>query len=176
MAESPIHLNDDILFSKQPKKGDYRPFLNYSYCNMSDLGDLKINPDEIHLDFIRSSGPGGQNVNKVASAVQLRFQARDSKSISPEIKERLLLLAGKRATTAGEIIIEARKFRTQQANREDALKRLYQLIKKASIPPSIRHKTRPSTASKLKRKEEKKRRANLKQFRTKKDLRLTIDD
>jgi ribosome-associated protein len=127
---------------------------------------IKIPPDEIHFDFIRSSGPGGQNVNKVATAVQLRFNARDSRSISPEIRERLFRLAGRRKNLSGEIIIEARRFRTQQRNREDAMNRLLQLIEQASIPPPVRHKSRPTAASKLRRLNEKKRRSGIKKLRS----------
>lgn len=124
-----------------------------------------IQPDEIHFEFVRSSGPGGQNVNKVATAVQLRFDARNSRSLEPEVRDRLLRLAGKRATSSGEIIIEARRFRTQQRNREDALERLMQLIDTAAIPPKVRHKSRPTKASNLKRLETKKRRSQVKKFR-----------
>jgi ribosome-associated protein len=125
-----------------------------------------IQPDEMHFEFVRASGPGGQNVNKVATAVQLRFDARNSRSIEPDVRDRLLRLAGKRATSSGEIIIEARRFRTQQRNREDAVQRLLQLIELAAIPPKIRHKSRPTKASKLKRLEEKKHRSQIKKFRT----------
>jgi ribosome-associated protein len=124
-----------------------------------------IRPDEVHIEFIRSSGPGGQNVNKVATAAQLRFDARNSESIRPEIKERLIRLAGKRATSSGEIIIEARRYRTQQRNREDAMDRLLQLIELASIPPKVRHKSGPTAASKRKRLESKKRRSEVKNAR-----------
>jgi ribosome-associated protein len=126
---------------------------------------IKIRPDEVHYDFIRASGPGGQNVNKVATAVQLRFNVRNSRSIKPEIRERLLQLAGKRANSSGEIIIEARRFRTQQRNREDAVRRLLQLIENAGIAPGIRRKTSPTAASNLKRLNAKKRRSNLKKLR-----------
>jgi ribosome-associated protein len=131
---------------------------------MSDQA-IRIRPEEIHCDFVRSSGPGGQNVNKVATAVQLRFDARNSQSITPEIRERLLQLAGRRANSSGEIIIEARRFRTQQRNREDAMHRLLQLIEKASVRPGIRHKSRPSSASNRKRLDEKRRRSDIKKLR-----------
>jgi ribosome-associated protein len=127
---------------------------------------MVIRPDEIHFEFIRASGPGGQNVNKVASAVQLRFDARNSQSIGPEIRDRLLRLAGRRATASGEIIIEARRFRTQLRNREDAIERLLHLVELASIAPKVRHKSRPTMASNRKRLETKKRRSQIKKFRT----------
>ena len=130
----------------------------------------RIRPEELQYDFIRASGPGGQNVNKVATAVQLRFNARNSRSLEPEVRERLLRLAGKRVNAAGEIIIEARRFRTQQRNREDALERLLQLVEKASIPPRIRHRSHPTAASNLRRLREKKRRADIKKLRGQRSL------
>ena len=127
---------------------------------------FKIRPEEIHYDFIQSSGPGGQNVNKVATAVQLRFDARNSKSLKPAVRERLYRLAGKRVNSAGEVIIEARRFRTQQRNREDAFQRLLKLIEKASVPPKIRRKSQPTAASKQRRLKSKKHRAEIKKLRS----------
>lgn len=128
--------------------------------------DVYIRPDEIRVDFVRSSGPGGQNVNKVATAVQLRFDLRNSRSIGAEAKERLMKLAGRRVTSAGEIVIEARRFRTQQRNREDAMERLILLVQQALTKPAVRAKSRLNAASKGKRLQEKKRRSRLKQLRT----------
>jgi ribosome-associated protein len=130
---------------------------------------IVISPDELHFEFVRASGPGGQNVNKVATAVQLRFDIRSSRSIGPETRERLIRLAGKRLNSSGEIVIEARRHRTQQRNREDAMDRLLRLIEQASVSPKVRHKSRPTKASKEKRLEEKKRRSQIKRFRASTD-------
>jgi len=127
---------------------------------------IKIRPEEIHFDFVRASGPGGQNVNKVATAVQLRFDAANSQSINSETRERLLRLAGKRVTASGEIIIDARKFRTQQRNREDAMRRLLDLVERAGRPTRVRLKSQPTASSRLRRLEQKRRRSEVKKLRS----------
>jgi ribosome-associated protein len=127
---------------------------------------IRIRPEEIHFDFVRASGPGGQNVNKVATAVQLRFDAVHSQSIDQETRQRLFKLAGKRLNASGEIIIEASRFRTQQRNREDAMRRLQDLIEKADRPARVRIKSHPTAASRLRRLEQKRRRAKVKKLRS----------
>lgn len=117
------------------------------------------------MDFIRSSGPGGQNVNKVASAVQLRFDVKHSSALPLEVRDRLTRLAGKRMTVDGELIIDARRFRSQERNRQDALDRFTALIRKAIDKPRPRRKTLPSHASKQRRLDSKHHRSKLKQGR-----------
>ena len=128
---------------------------------------IAIDESEIQQEFIRASGPGGQNVNKVATAVQLRFDVAHSPSLSKseEVRGRLISLARGRLSGKGVLIIEARRFRTQGANRQDAVGRLVDLIRKAAQKPQIRRKTRPTRTSKTRRLEAKRHRAKAKRLR-----------
>ena len=126
---------------------------------------IAIDENEIHQEFIQASGPGGQNVNKVATAVQLRFDVANSPSLPYEVREGLLSLAGRRITKEGVLIIYARRFRSQEANRQDAMERLVELISKAAQKPQIRRKTKPTHTSKMRRLEAKRHRAKTKRLR-----------
>jgi len=126
---------------------------------------LSIEDTEIQFDFIRSSGPGGQNVNKVATGVQLRFNVDTSTTLPDEVKQRLHSIARNRITEEGVLIIEAKRYRTQEQNREDAIARLVALIFQATEKPKPRKRTRPTAASQAERVEEKKRRGAIKRSR-----------
>ncbi len=126
---------------------------------------VALSEDEIQIDFIRASGPGGQNVNKVSSAAQLRFDILSSPSLEPEVKERLRRIAGSRVTADGILVIEARRYRTQEQNRLDAIQRLVALVQKALEKPKPRHKTRPTLASRQKRLQAKRQRGETKRLR-----------
>ncbi len=127
--------------------------------------NIAIDESEIQECFVRASGPGGQNVNKVATTVQLRFDVANSRSLPEEVQKRLISLAGNRITEDGILIIDARRFRTQGRNREDATDRLVKLIRNAAQRPTIRRKTRPTLASKIRRLENKHRSAESKRVR-----------
>jgi ribosome-associated protein len=127
--------------------------------------NIEIRESELTFNFIRSSGPGGQNVNKVATAVQLRFDIPSSGSLTDEIKTRLESLAGKKVNSDGILIIEAKRFRTQEKNRNDAITRLIDLINRASHKKKKRIKTNPTASSNLKRIEAKKRLSDKKKLR-----------
>ncbi|WP_022728298.1 alternative ribosome rescue aminoacyl-tRNA hydrolase ArfB [Fodinicurvata sediminis] len=130
-------------------------------------GRISIPETELEESFIQASGPGGQNVNKVATAVQMRFDVAHSPSLPEEVRERLMAQLGPRLTNNGELVIDARRFRSRERNREDARERLAALIRKATQRPVPRRPTKPTKASKRRRLEAKKARGTIKRARAK---------
>jgi ribosome-associated protein len=126
---------------------------------------IEIDEREIDEQFVRASGPGGQNVNKLSTAVQLRFDVRHSPSLPPDVRTRLERLAGARLTRDGILVIIAQRHRTQARNREDALERLVELIRQAAVAPVKRRPTKPTKASRERRIESKKRQSSIKRLR-----------
>jgi ribosome-associated protein len=127
--------------------------------------EIAIDESELSESFVRASGPGGQNVNKVSSAVQLRFDVRQSRSLANDVAIRLMKLAGSRLTKDGVIVITAQEHRQQERNRAEARERLFDLIRQAAVRPTVRRKTKVPKAQKKKRLEGKKRRGEIKKFR-----------
>ena len=127
---------------------------------------ISIEERELEESFIRASGPGGQNVNKVSSAVQLRFDARGSRSLPNDVSIRLQRLAGNKLTREGVIVITANRHRSQDQNRDEARERLFDMIREAATPPTIRRPTKPTRASKKRRLDSKARRGHIKSLRS----------
>lgn len=130
--------------------------------------EIEIDERELEERFVRASGPGGQNVNKVSTAVELRFDIRNTNAFSPAVRQRLVRLAGRRITDEGVLVIKAEQYRTQERNRDDARQRLVELIREAAVPPKPRIKTRPTLASKTRRLEGKTKRGEVKRQRSSK--------
>jgi ribosome-associated protein len=131
---------------------------------------IQLDEREIELDFVRSPGPGGQNVNKVSSAVQLRFDVQNSPSLPEDVRQRLAKLSGKRLTSDGILVLEAHQYRTQEQNRQVAIDRLVRLVQQASRPTRPRIKTRPSRAAIQRRLEAKRKRSEIKRQRSQRDF------
>ena len=134
-------------------------------ASIAVTGTIALSEDELQWAFVRASGPGGQKVNKTATAVQLRFDVGASPSLPDAVRERLMRMAGRKMTAEGILVIEARRYRTQERTREDALARLVRLIRRAAIPPKRRKPTRPTAASRRQRRAEKERHSHRKRQR-----------
>lgn len=133
---------------------------------------LAIEEKDLQWDFVRASGPGGQNVNKVSSAVQLALNVLDNENIPPEVKQRLQRLAGKRINANGELVIQAQRYRTQEQNRQEALQRLIFLLQKAAQKPKPRRPIQPPPAARQARLNAKRRRSQIKALRQKRGLEI----
>lgn len=129
-------------------------------------GRIAIDERELEESFVRASGPGGQNVNKLATAVELRFDVRRSPSLPEDVRARLSALSGRRLTQEGVLVISAQRHRTQERNRQDARERLIDLLRRAATPPTLRKATRPTAGSKKRRIDAKQRRSVIKSLRT----------
>ncbi|XWN20434.1 MAG: alternative ribosome rescue aminoacyl-tRNA hydrolase ArfB [Roseibium sp.] len=137
----------------------------FSASRITVLGKIHIRKEDISEDFIRASGPGGQNVNKVSTAVQLRFNLAGNETLPEDVKSRAARIAGSRLTQYGEIILQADRYRTRERNREDALERLLELLRKATEKPKPRKATKPTLGAKKRRLDAKKQRGQIKKMR-----------
>lgn len=151
--------------NRNPSSSPGEGFSIYTYAMIHISPGISIDEKEFTFDFIRSSGPGGQNINKVSTAVQLRYNLEQSRMLPEDVKKRLAELAGSRLSENGEIIIEAKRFRSQTKNREDAILRLTSMIRQAEQKPKVRKKTKPSVSASAARVFDKKKRGAQKKIR-----------